>query len=276
MSPRWFTRLRHRAPRYLFLSLVALIYIFMLSPFLLVLVSSFDASVAPSFPPKELTLRWWKAAFSPTWTTPLLFSLKIALITTVTATILGIMLAFGLTRFKSPGQAAVSTLAYGPIILPQLVLGVAILQVATSLGLLSWIGFTSLLIGHAIIAMPYAVRTVGVGIATVPPNLERAAMDLGANRLVVLKEIVFPLIRSGIIAGAIFAFVHSFNDVELSLFISSPTEQVINVRILGELEQGFQPVVAAVSVIMFIIPLAVVYLIEKRTGVSRYLYGGKA
>lgn len=270
------SRLKHRAPHYAFLTVVALIYIFMLAPFLLVVVSSFDANLAPSFPPQELTLRWWKAAFSPTWLEPLWFSLQIALITTVTATILGVVLAFGLTRYKFFGSTAISALAYGPVILPQLVLGVAILQVATTLGLLNWIGFTSLLIGHAIIAMPYAVRTVGVGIATVPPNLERAAMDLGANRLVVLKEIIFPLIRSGIIAGAIFAFVHSFNDVELSLFISSPTEQVINVRILGELEQGFQPVVAAVSVIMFIIPLTVVYLIEKRTGVSRYLYGGKA
>ena len=103
--------------------------------------------------------------------------------------------------------------------LPTLVTGVGLLQFFQYVGWRKYIGFTALLIGHVVICMPFAVRTVGISLHTLPPNVELAAASLGATRWRALRHIVFPLIKSGIVAGAVFAFIHSFTDVNLSILV---------------------------------------------------------
>ena len=155
---------------------------------------------------------------APEWIDPLLFSLKLGSLTALFSTLLALPLAFALFRYRFRGRDALVALTLGPLMLPTLVTGVGLLQLFQYVGWREHIGFTALLVGHVVICMPFAVRTVGISLHTLPPNVELAAASLGATRWRTLRHIVFPLIKSGVVAGAVFAFIHSFTDVNLSHF----------------------------------------------------------
>jgi putative spermidine/putrescine transport system permease protein len=210
---------------------------------------------------------------APEWVDPLWFSLKLASLTAVLSTLLALPLAFALARYRFRGREAMVALTLGPLMLPALVTGVGLLQLFQYAGLRDYIGFTALLVGHIVICLPFAVRTVAISLHTLPPNVELAAGSLGASRARTLWHVVFPLIKSGIIAGAVFAFVHSFTDVNLSIFLARPGEVPITVKILGFLEFGFAPTLAAVSVITLLLPLALVAVVQRVTGLGDFIYG---
>jgi putative spermidine/putrescine transport system permease protein len=254
-------------------AVVILVYAFMLGPILITAAVSFNQSNRSQFPPRGFSLQWWDRALSAEWIDPLLFSLKLGSLTALIATLLALPLAFALTRHRFRGREALVALTLGPLMLPALVTGVGLLQLFQYAGLREHIGFTALLIGHIVICLPFAVRTVAVSLHTLPANVELAAASLGASRARTLVHVVFPLVKGGIIAGAVFAFVHSFTDVNLSLFLARPGEQPITVKILGFLEFGFAPTLAAVSVITLLLPLALVAIVERVSGLGDFIYG---
>lgn len=272
---RLWLKVSNRAPGWILRGYVFLILVFMIGPIMITAATSFNEGQISRFPPEGFSLKWWQEAFTAEWLDPILFTLKLAVFVTFLSLAASLPLAFGLVRYRFPGRDAVSIMSLGPLTLPNLVIGVAILQTLIFFGLRDWIGFPALIIGHLVICMPYAVRTIMVSLQTIPPNVERAAMNLGATPQIVMRSIVMPLIKSGLFAGAVFAFIHSFNDVNISIFLSSPLEQVINVKILGTLEFGFEPVVAAVAVITFAIPLALVYGINRYVAIGDFLYGAR-
>jgi len=249
------------------------VYVFMLGPILITAAVSFNASNRSQFPPRGFSLQWWQRAFSPEWIDPLVFSFKLGSLAAVISTLLALPLAFALVRYRFRGRAAIAALTLGPLMLPALVTGVGLLQLFQYAGLRDYIGFSALLVGHVVICLPFAVRTVAISLHTLPPNLELAAASLGASRIRTLWHVVLPLIKTGIVAGAVFAFVHSFTDVNLSLFLVRPGEQPITVKILGFLEYGFAPTLAAVSVITLLLPLILVAIVERVSGLGDFIYG---
>lgn len=256
-------------------AVVVFVYVFMLGPILITAAVSFNESNRSQFPPRGFSLAWWERALAAEWIDPLLFSFKLGCLAAVVATLLALPLAFALTRHRFRGREAMVALTLGPLMLPALVTGVGLLQLFQYGGLREYIGFTALAVGHIVICLPFAVRTVAISLHTLPPNLELAAASLGASRLRTHLYVVFPLIKSGIIAGAVFAFVHSFTDVNLSLFLARPGEQPITVKILGFLEYGFSPTLAAVSVITLLLPLALVAIVERLSGLGDFIYGDR-
>jgi putative spermidine/putrescine transport system permease protein len=256
-------------------AVVIFVYVFMLGPILITAAVSFNTSNRSQFPPRGFSLQWWERAFSAEWVEPLAFSLKLATLAAIASTLLALPLAFALARRRFRGRAAIAALTLGPLMLPALVTGVGLLQLFQYAGLRDYIGFSALLIGHVVICLPFAVRTIAISLHTLPPNLELAAASLGASPARTLLHVVLPLIKTGIVAGAVFAFVHSFTDVNLSLFLVRPGEQPITVKILGFLEYGFAPTLAAVSVITLLLPLALVALVERLSGLGDFIYGGR-
>ena len=254
---------------------VTCVYIFSLGPILITAAVSFNATNRSFFPPRGFSLRWWERALAPEWIDPLLFSLKLGSLTAILSTALALPIAFALYRYRFRGREALVALTLGPLMLPSLVTGVALLQFFQVVGLREYIGFGALLVGHVVICMPFAVRTVAVGLHTLPPNVELAAASLGATRWRTLRYVVFPLIKSGMVAGAVFAFIHSFTDVNLSVFLARPGELPITVKILGFLEFGFAPTLAAVSVITLILPLILVVIVERVSGLGDFIYGDR-
>jgi putative spermidine/putrescine transport system permease protein len=233
---------------------------------------SFNGSPRSVFPPQGFGLRWWGEAFDARWMTPILFSLRLALVTALACAAIGTPLAFALVRRSFPGKPVLQMLVLGPLVLPTLVTGIALLQFLSAIGLNSLIGFWGLLIGHAVISLPFVVRTVAISLQGMPPSLESAAASLGARPLRVLREVTLPVISGGVFAGSAFAFVHSFTDVNLSLFLASPGERPVTVAILAFLEFGFAPTLAAVSMLSLIIPLAVIALLERFVPIGDFLY----
>jgi putative spermidine/putrescine transport system permease protein len=261
------------APWAVLRAFVVFVYVFSLGPILITAAVSFNATNRSFFPPRGLSLRWWERAFAPEWVDPLLFSIKLGSLTAVVATALALPLAFALYRYRFRGRQALIALTLGPLMMPTLVTGVGLLQLFQQLGWREQLGFTGLLVGHVVICMPFAVRTVSVSLQTLPPNVELAAASLGATRIATLRWVVLPLVKTGVVAGGVFAFIHSFTDVNLSIFLARPGETPITVRILGFLEFGFAPTLAAVSVITLIVPLALVAVVERVSGLGDFIYG---
>jgi putative spermidine/putrescine transport system permease protein len=263
----------NRAPWALLRTVVILVYVFSLGPILITAAVSFNQGNRSYFPPRGFSLRWWERAVSAEWLDPLWFSLKLGSFTALISTALALPLAFALYRYRFKGREALVALTLGPLMLPTLVTGVGLLQLFQLVGLRDYIGFAALLVGHVIICMPFAVRTVTISLATLPPHVELAAASLGAGRWATLRHVVFPLIKTGLIAGAVFAFIHSFTDVNLSIFLARPGEVPITVKILGFLEFGFAPTLAAVAVLTLVLPLVLVAIVERVSGLGDFIYG---
>jgi putative spermidine/putrescine transport system permease protein len=252
--------------------LVAAIYAFILGPILITAAVSFNGSARSVFPPQGFSLRWWAEAFDARWMEPMLFSLQLATLAALLCAAIGTPLAFALVRRDFRGKGLIEALVLGPLILPTLVTGIALLQFLHAVGLGGLVGFPGLLIGHVAICLPFITRTVAVALRGMPPQIETAAASLGAPPWRVLRRVTLPVASGGVFAGTAFAFVHSFTDVNLSLFLASPGERPVTVAILAFLEFGFAPTLAAVSMLSLAIPLAVVALLERFVPIGDFLY----
>jgi len=251
---------------------VAVVYVFILGPIVITAIVSFNGVNRSVFPPQGFSLRWWVEAFDPKWMAPIWFSLKLGALTAIVSTAIGVPVAFALVRHRFRGQRVVEMMTVGPLILPTLVTGIALLQFLHALGLGGLVGFWALLIGHVVISLPFSVRTVAISLRAMPPSIEAAAAGLGAPPWAVLLRITLPVISGGVFAGIAFSFIHSFTDVNLSLFIASPAERPVTVAILAFLEFGFAPTLAAVSMITLIIPLLMVVVLERFVRIGDFLY----
>jgi putative spermidine/putrescine transport system permease protein len=255
---------------------VLLIYLFILGPIIVTAAVSFNSGNQSKFPPIGFSLQWWGNIFDPRWIEPLLFSLRLAVLSTFASLALGVPLAFGVTRYRFPGRNAIIALSLSPLILPALVTGIGLLLVLQLLGLGGLFGLPALLIGHVIICSPFVVRMTIIGISTLPPRVEDAALSLGATRLTVLREITLPLIKSGVFAGGTFAFIQSFTDYSVSLFLSSAENRPITLTILNFMEFGFTPTLAAVAVVTLIIPLVLLIAVQRFFNIGDFIFADSA
>ena len=233
---------------------------------------SFNAADQSRFPPVGFSLRWWQAALVPRWLGPLVFSVELALGAAVLAVLLGFPLAYGLTRYRFPGRDLLAALSLGPLALPAMVTGIGLLQMLQLAGLGRLFGLPALLLGHLIICLPFAVRTIGVSLQSIPRNAELAALSLGAPRFTTFREVTLPLAKTGVFAGGSFAFVQSFTDYSMSLFLARPGSQPITVTILSFLDFGFAPTLAAVAVLTMVVPMVLIVVVQRFFHVGEFLH----
>ena len=151
-------------------AVVIFVYVFMLGPILITAAVSFNASNRSQFPPRGFSPQWWQRAFSAEWVEPLVFSFKLAALAALISTALALPLAFGLSRHRFPGRAAIAALTLGPLMLPALVTGVGLLQLFQYVGLRDYLGFSALLIGHVVICVPFAVTRRDAGSRVTEPK----------------------------------------------------------------------------------------------------------
>jgi putative spermidine/putrescine transport system permease protein len=252
--------------------LLALVFGFIFLPTAVLAVVSLNTQQVMTFPPTGVSLRWWGLALSGKWTSTVAFSLRLAVTAALLAGAVGIPCAIGLARYRFRGRDLLSSLALSPLLLPEIVTGAAMLQFVHVAGLTGLIGFRALLLGHAVITAPYVVRTVLVSLRTVPPDVERAAANLGADPWKTFRHVTLPLARNGVFAGLVFAFILSFNNISISLFLVRPGATTVPMRLLQSMEFGMSPDIAAVAVLTVIINLMVIGLSERWAQVSRFLY----
>ncbi|GGL94857.1 ABC transporter permease [Nakamurella endophytica] len=227
-------------------------------PTLVVVPISFTGKASFVFPPDSWSLRWYGNLFSDSrWTSALRRSLWIALLSSVLATTVGTAASVGLTRWRRRRWAAAArALLLVPVFVPAIVLAIGIYTVFGSLGLLGTV--TGFVLAHASLGVPFVVISVTAVLQSFDVQLERAAESLGAGRWAVFRQITLPLILPGVLAGALFAFVASFDEILVSLFIKSPFLETFPIRVYQSVDNDTDPTVAAASTLVLVVTTLVI------------------
>ncbi|OXI79205.1 ABC transporter permease [Burkholderia sp. AU31652] len=234
------------ALRWLLLSVGGAVALFLLLPILFIVALSFGDSQWLIFPPPGWTLDWYRQLFTDAgWLDSLMTSARLAIIVTVLSVLIGFLGSLALVRGKFRGRAAVQAFFLTPMVLPVVVLAVALYAFVLRVGLDGTM--TGFVIGHLIIALPFSIISISNSLASFDTALEEAALICGASPLEVKLRVTIPAIRLGLFAAAIFSFLASWDEVVVSIFMSSPTLQTLPVRIWATLRQDLTPVVAAAS-----------------------------
>jgi putative spermidine/putrescine transport system permease protein len=240
---------------------------YLVFPLVVIIGSSLTTSNFLAFPPEGVTLKWYEAVvFNPTYVAAFITSTILAALATCAAIILAIPAALAISRYEFAGKAAFSALLLSPLVLPHLVLGAALLQFGTPLGLTR--NFPALIIGHVVIVTPFVLRTVLPLLSREQLALEDASRDLGANPVTTFFLITLPLIRPGIISGAIFAFITSFINVELSIFNTTAELNTIPVQLFTYVEYSIDPSIAAVSAVTIIAAVVAIVIADIAIGLD--------
>lgn len=254
--------MRRRSPLdWLFAALIALLLLFLVFPTLLVVPMAFGDQTYLAFPPKGFTLKWFREYLSdPDWQHATWFSAKVAALTTVVATVIGTAASVALVRGRVLGKNAINALALAPLIVPHIIVAIATYLEFAPLRLTGTIlGFV---LAHTALAVPYVVLTVSAALHRIDRSLEMAALNLGASPLRAFFEVTLPLIAPGVAAGAVFAFLASFDEATVSFFISGVENKTITRKLFEDIDFNLSPVIAAVSTILVAVSLALMGSIE--------------
>ena len=250
--------------------LAAIALVFLIAPTLIVLITSFTASQSLKFPPDGLSLQWYAALLDAdqmqraAWN-----SLVIAFWTTVLAVVFGTAAALAIARSRSPWLRAADTLFMSPLLLPALAFGFAALIFINKLGFTPNIPF--LVLGHVIVCVPFVLRTTLASLSQLDPALLEASESLGAGRLMTFRRVTLPLISSGVGAGAFLAFMASFDNVPVSLFLADERTEVLPIHLWQQIETNLDVRTAAASGVIVMATLVLMALAERFAGLTRQM-----
>jgi len=225
---------------------VIAICVFLLAPIVIVIILAFSGDGYLHFPPSSLSLQWFARFFGDVqWQRALVSSLIIGVIACVISTTIGFLAAYAFLRAEFRGKKLLLSLMLTPIIVPSIITAIAMYYLAGRLGLIGnflWLGLC-----HAVIAMPIVLLILLSSLHAVDPNLERAALGLGSSRVRVFFCVVLPIVVPGVLSAALFAFLTSFDELLISLFLAGVRAQTLPVRIWNSLNLQVEPTIAAVS-----------------------------
>lgn len=248
---------------YVFLTMV-----FLALPILIVIPSAFSAGTLLTFPPQGFSLRWFQAiAERPALTTAMLNSAIIAVVATSISLLVGTLAAYTLRRYDFPGKRALEMLFLTPLIFPAIVLAAAIAMVLAPLGLIRT--FQGLVLAHIVVTLPYIVRTVSATLAEIDKALEEAALTLGADPWTSFRTVTLPLLRPGLVAGATFSLIISFDEFTISLFLVGSGMMTLPIEMYNYAEFSLDPTLAAVSTLLILATTLAVLAIERTVGLGK-------
>jgi putative spermidine/putrescine transport system permease protein len=249
---------------------VALIYAFILAPIVVVLVASVSKTPFLTFPPAGFTLQWFQQIVTlGQFTDALRFSVTVGILATALSMILGLWIALALTRVEIPGRPALQSFFLSPIILPELALAIGLLQYFSRLGFIR--GTLAVVIAHSVICTPYVIRTLLAASARLERSLEESALSLGARPWRALFDITLPLLRPGLISGGIMAFIISFDNVTISLFLAAPGNITLPALLYNQAaESGLNTTLAAVCALLVLCMFGVMLLVERVIGLEQF------
>ncbi len=253
------------------MTLIALIaVVVIIAPSLVVLIVSFTSGFSLRFPPPGYSMRWY-AELWDAWQLHFAArnSLVVAAWSTVLSIVLGVAAALAIARSQTLSARLLDSLFMSPLVLPALAFGLASLMLFSLVGLP--VSVLTLVIGHTVVCVPYVVRNTVAALAQLEPTLLESSAILGASRIYTFRRIVLPLIRPGIIAGAFIAFMSSFDNVPVSLFLRDAATDMLPIRMWQDLEGKLDVTIAALSSVLIIATIVLVAIMERITGLSRRL-----
>lgn len=253
-SLRWFTYL---------------VYVFLYAPVVIVVLLSFTEQKVPSFPMEGFTFKWYLNLIPPEYderiVSAFVQSLQIAVITAISAGVLGTLTALGMVRSEFNTRWLDSSVLYtvflSPIVVPWVVTGIAVLTLYSIIGIQGT--FVSVVLGHILVALPFVVLVVASQLYGFDRELEEAAQNLGASELRTFYEVTLPLIAPGIIAGMLFAFTLSFDNFTQTFFWVGSGVETLPIVIYGKIQTGIEPTINAIGTIIVVLSMVVAAAAEK-------------
>ena len=225
-----------------------LVLLFLIAPILAVMPLSFNAEPYFSYPMPGLSLQWYRDFFgNERWTGALLLSAKLAVTVTILSTVLGTMAALGLARTQLPLRSVILGLLLLPMIVPVIIVAVAVFMFFGYFGLIGT--FAGLALAHTALATPFVVITVTSTLTSFDWTLQRAAQGLGATPFCSFRKVVLPLILPGVVTGGLFAFVTSFDEVVVALFLASAEQRTLPKQMFSGIREMISPTITAAATI---------------------------
>ncbi|MGD9941919.1 MAG: ABC transporter permease [Burkholderiaceae bacterium] len=249
-----------------------LFLVFMLAPILIVCVVAFTPEGYLSLPTRGPSLRWFRAIFDhPEFITAFTDSLWLGALSSTLSIALAVPAALAIGRHIFRGRDAMAAIFMSPLMIPHIVLGIAFLRFFSELGLSG--SFIGLVFAHIVVVFPFALRLVLAASYGIDQRIEHAAVSLGAGSLTVWSRVTLPLILPGVVSGWTLAFLSSFDEVTMTIFIASPETTTLPVRLLAHIQDNIDPLVASVSASLISIATVFLVMIDRLYGLDRLFLG---
>ncbi|GJD53981.1 Inner membrane ABC transporter permease protein YdcV [Methylobacterium crusticola] len=242
--------------------------LFILAPILVTLALSVSDSVFVTFPPKGFTLAWYgKVLSDQNFLGSLTTSLQIATAATGITVVLGVPAAYAIVRHPFPGSGICQEIVLSPLIFPVLITGLVLVKFFAGWGMQN--AFPNMILAHALVTLPYVVRTVTASLLLADRSLDEAAMTLGYNPLLTFFRVTIPQIAPGLAAGALFAFMVSLDNFPISMWLIDARTVPVPIMLFQSMSRLFDPSIAAMSSVMIVIGTLAVLCLEKLVGLRR-------
>lgn len=245
---------------------------FLIAPLVVVVMVSFTPTAFLEIPLREFSLRWYaslvsNAEFVSAMRNSALFAAASSLLSVVVA----VPAAIAIGRQRFPGSAGIRSFLLSPMMVPAVVLGIAFLKYLSTIGLASTI--VGLVICHCIVVTPYVLRLTMAAVGGINRNAELAATSLGASSLTVFRRITLPLVLPGVISGFVIAFVTSFDEVTVTVFVASPGTMTIPVKLLNHINETTDPLAASASAVLIFLAVGIMLFVERYFGLQNVFSG---
>ena len=252
----------------------ALVITFMLAPLVIVCVVAFTPGNTLAIPTTGFSLRWFRAVFAHSdFVQSFKNSLWLAAISATLATVLAVPAGLAIARHTFPGRNFLNGLFLSPLIIPHLVLGVALLRTFSLIGATG--SFFWLALAHVVIITPYVLRLVLASVEGSDRSAEQAALSLGASQATVFVRVTLPMILPGVTGGWLLAFINSFDEVTMSIFVTAPSTVTLPVRMYMYATESIDPLIAAVSALMVALTAVAMLVLDRIYGLDKILVGHK-
>ncbi len=248
---------------------------FMLAPILVVCWVAFTPEGFLSFPTDRWSLRWFEAIGRyPEFISAFWRSLWLGAISSAIAVAISVPAALAIARYRFPGREAMTALFMSPLMIPHLVLGIAFLRFFTQIGLGGT--FAGLVLSHIVVVLPFALRLTLASAVGLDRSIEHAAVSLGASEGVVLRRITLPLVLPGLVSGWALAFINSFDELTMTVFIAAPGTETLPVRMFLYIQDNIDPLVTSVSACVIAVTVVALVILDRAFGLERMLVGRSA
>jgi spermidine/putrescine transport system permease protein len=240
----------------------AAVYCFLFMPILAVIFMSFNSSKYSIFPPPGFTLKWYaEATRDPNVLLAIRNSLMIAVCASAGATTIGTLAALGFVRNRFRMREILSVLFLSPMIIPEIITGIALLSMATLLNIKG--GYGLIVVGHILIGLPFVMTVVSARLHGFDSSLEEAAMDLGADEVMTFRRVTMPLIMPGIIGGALLSFTISFDNFVMTYLLAGTGMMTVPIQIYSMVRFEINPKVHSLSAVIVVISMTLMVINEK-------------
>jgi putative spermidine/putrescine transport system permease protein len=240
---------------------VALILLLMIAPIIVVVLLSFSSASYLTFPPPALGIRWYREYLgSRDWLAATALSLEVAISVVILSTVLGTAATLGLARLPAMARTLATGLILSPLVVPVIIVAIGVYYAFARYGLVGTA--TGLVLAHTCLAVPFVVTSVGASLSGFDRRLEMAALSLGATPFGTFRQVTLPLIMPGVLVGALFAFITSFDELVVALFLSGANAVTLPRRMWEDLRYALDPTIAAVSTLTILVTVAPLLWVE--------------